>query len=54
MSSALRSSVIESLMLLVMIVWAVAFGASLLHPGAAAFEGHAAVSSQNAVDSRQA
>jgi hypothetical protein len=37
MTSALRSSVIEIVMLVLCIAWAVIFSASLLHPGKGSF-----------------
>ncbi|HKQ82482.1 MAG TPA: hypothetical protein VJS42_09830 [Steroidobacteraceae bacterium] len=46
MRSALRSSAIEILMLVLFIAWGAIFSASLLNPGVASFEGRAAASSE--------
>lgn len=54
MRSALRSSAFEIVMLVLFIGWSAVFSASLLSPGAAAFDGRAAGSRAVSVDARNA
>ena len=52
-ASALCSSIIETVMLVLYIAWAVIFSATLLHPGNSSLEGRASVVNEQLVE-RQA